>query len=197
VDACGTNLVDDPVLGHHVTQFLLGDRMSGPARGPVGGIEDQHEVRRSRRGSAHDGLLVAVAQFDRHGVEQRAVDDGAEATVVAGERADVGDVEGGVRQSALGSLGAREFDGGGGLVEAHRRKALLGEGDGSCGLTAACVEHVAVHLARRDERGDLGLRLTDAPRGPGAQPELGSLATVGGIEQHVGMIVSHASCLSI
>ena len=85
--------------------------LTGPSAGIACTVEDQHEVRRSRRGGPHDRLLVALAQFHRHRVEQRAVDDGAEPAVVAGERADVGDVEGGVVQAAPGGLGAGELDG--------------------------------------------------------------------------------------
>jgi hypothetical protein len=56
-------------------------------------------------------------------MEQRAVHDGAEAAVIPGERADIGDLEGGIGQPALGGLGPGELDRG--------RLAGLGEQDRS------------------------------------------------------------------
>jgi hypothetical protein len=44
-------------------------------------------------------------------MEQRAVDNGSKSTVVAGERADVGDFEGCPVQAALGGFGTGQFDG--------------------------------------------------------------------------------------
>ncbi len=78
--------------------------LTGTVGGHGGSVEDQHEVRRARCGRPHDRLLVALPQFDRHRVEERRVDDRAEPAVVAGERADVGDLERGVGQAAPGRL---------------------------------------------------------------------------------------------
>ena len=118
VDARGPDLVDRPVLGHDVAQFVLGDRV-GRALGHPGLVEHQHEVGRARRGGPHDRLLVALAQFHRHRVEQRRVDDRVEPAVVAAEITDVGDLEGGVVQAALGGLGAGQLDGRRRLVQAR------------------------------------------------------------------------------
>src|SRR3954451_14958737 len=70
VDARVPNVVDDPILGHHVPKFLLGDGMGGVVGGHGGGVEDQYEVGRPRRGGAHDRLLIAVPQLDWHRVEE-------------------------------------------------------------------------------------------------------------------------------
>ena len=182
VDAGRPDLVDLPVLGHDVTQFVLGDGVDGRSAGIACRVEDQHEVRRARRGRTHDRLLVALAQFDRHRVEQCRVDDGAEPAVVAGEVADVGDVEGRVGQTALGGLRLGQLDGGRRLVEPDGGEALFGKVQRRGGLAAAGVEHVAVEPARLDQRRDLRLRLADAPRRLRTALEFLGLAAVGGIE---------------
>ena len=99
-------------------------------------------------------------------MEKRRVDDGAESAVVSGEGADVGDLEAGVGQSPLGGFGLGELDG-------RRRKV---EADGR--LAAADVEHIAVELARLDQRRELRLRLADAPRRLGSESQLLGLALV-------------------
>ena len=55
-------------------------------------------------------------------------------------------------------------------------KPLLREIQVDRRLAAAGIEHVAVELALLDQRGDLRLRPTDAPRRLGAEPQLRSLA---------------------
>ena len=94
----------------------------------------------------------------------------------------------GVGQTALGGFGAGELDGGRRLVEPDRGEAPLGEVQGRRGLAAAGVEHVAVELARLDQRRDLRLRLADAPRRPDALELLG-LAAVGRIEHSFSGVV--------
>ena len=98
----------------------------------------------------------------------------------------------GVGQPALGGFLAGELDGGLRLVEPDGGEALLGEVQRRRGLTAAGVEHVAVELARVDERLDLGLRLADAPRRPGAGL-ISRLAPVGGFEHlfFCGLVMPH------
>ena len=81
-----------------------------------------------------------------------------------------------VGQPALGGFLAGELDGGLRLVEPDGGESLLGEVQGGRGLAAAGVEHVAVDLARVDERLDLRLRLADAPRRADALELLGLAA---------------------
>lgn len=106
-------------------------------------------------------------------MEQGAVHDGAETTVVAGEVADVGDLEAGAGQAATGGLLTRQLDRGGRLVQAHRGEPALRQVQRDRGLATPGVQHVAVELAGLDEGRDLGLRFADAPRRPGALAHLG------------------------
>jgi hypothetical protein len=118
-------------------------------------------------------------------VKQRAVHDRAEPAVIAGERADVGNLEAGVAQTAPCGLGAGEFDGGGRNVEAHRGVTPLGQIQRHRGLTAADVEDFVVKLALFDQRGEFGLWLTQAPWRARAQPKPDRLAAVRRIEFEV------------
>ncbi len=143
--------------------------------------ENQHEVRRARLGRPHDRTLVAVAQLDGHGVEQRAVHDGVEPAVVSGKRRDVGYLEGRFGQPLPGGLSRGQLDRRGRGIETNGVVPQSREVQRQRCLAAAGVEYVTGDLALVDERGDLRLRLAQAPRRPGAR-ELGGLATVGRIE---------------
>ena len=80
-------------------------------------------------------------------------------------------------------------------VEADRGEAQFGKVQGRRGLAAARVEHVAVDLARLDQRLDLRLRLADAPRRAEALELLG-LAAVCRIEHRLFWLCRHTPCLS-
>jgi len=97
-------------------------------------------------------------------VEQRAVDDRPESAVIAGEIIDVGDLESRRRDPASGGFGAGQLDAGRCDIQAHGGVSTFGQIQRERGFPAAGVEHLAVDLARLDERGDLRLRLSDAPR---------------------------------
>ena len=120
-----------------------------------------------------------------HGVEQRAVDDGAEPAVVAAERTDIGDLETGVAEATLGGLSAGQLDGGGRKIQPDGGVTQFGQVQGHGGLAAADVENVAVELALLDQGGDLRLRFADAPWRLCSRAELGNLSPVGGFEREV------------
>ena len=103
-------------------------------------------------------------------MEKRGVDDCVEPAVESAERADVGDLEAGVGQAPLGGLGLGELDGRRRKVQSDGGEAALREVQIDRRLAAADVEHVAVELALLDQRRDLRLRFTDAPRRLGAEP---------------------------
>ena len=98
-------------------------------------------------------------------------------------------------RSALCRLLLGELDGGRRRVEPDGGEALLGELQRGRGLATARVEHVAVELARVDERLDLRLWLADAPRRTDAL-ELFGLTAVGGFE-HFFLWCGHTPGLSI
>ena len=116
-------------------------------------------------------------------MEESGVDDGVEPAVVSAECADVGDLEAGVGQAPLGGFGLGELDGGRRKVEADGGEAALREVQIDGRLAAADVEDVAVELALLDQRGDLRLRFTDAPRRLGSESKLRGLALVCVFEQ--------------
>src|SRR6185437_11703099 len=162
VDAGRPDLVDRPVLGHHLAQFVFGDGVRRAVR-QSGAVEHEHVIRRPRRGCARDRLLVALAGFDGDRVEESGIDDGVEPAVVSAECADVGDLEAGVGQTPLDGFGRGELDGGRRKVEADGGEATLREVKVDSRLAAPDVEDVAAELALLDERGDLRLRFTDTP----------------------------------
>jgi DNA-binding MarR family transcriptional regulator len=64
-------------------------------------------------------------------------------------------------------------------------------------FTATGIKHVAGDFALIDQRRDLRLRLTQAPRRPDAGSELGGLAAVGRIEIEIELLhFSHNRCIS-
>src|SRR5690606_9954392 len=95
-------------------------------------------------------------------MEQGAVHDGAETAVVAGERGDVGDLEGHV-QAPPGRFGASQLDGGRRGVHAYDGVAAFGEAERDGRPSASRVQDVAVESARVDECGEFRLRRADAP----------------------------------
>jgi hypothetical protein len=113
------------------------------------------------------------------------VNDGqstAEPAVIAGERGDVGDLEGGAGQTPFGGLAPGQIDGGRRTVQSDRGVTALRQVQRHRGLAAPGVEDISVELALFDQRGDLRLRLTQAPRRPHPQPQFGGFAAVHRVE---------------
>ena len=81
-------------------------------------------------------------------------------------------------------------------IEADGGESLFREVKGCGGLAAPCVQYVAVHLARVDERLNLRLRLADAPRRAEALEFLG-VAAVCRFEHLLFWLRGHTPCLSI
>ena len=116
---------------------------------------------------------------------QRAVDDGAEPAVIARERGDVGNLEGGVGQAPFFGLAPSRVNRGGGQVQPERAVSSRSQRQGDGRFPASHVEDVAVELALLDERRQLRLGRPDAPRRADALAELGGLSAVSRFESKI------------
>ena len=96
-------------------------------------------------------------------VVERAVDDGVELSIVAGQFGDVGDVEARL-DTGLGSTGTGLLDRRRRAVEARHRVAATSQVDHVVAEAATSVEHLSADRAERFEFHKPRLRLSDVPR---------------------------------